>query len=235
MSLSIDEYMSFRCIKDRKDAMTQMREGAEVLSRTRLEHEGKDGWAYLYLAPSGGVNLKKGLVFFEFHESYFELIKSYPVMPYPSGMLGHNPHYEPNSYYLERKISEHKNMNYYKPNGDIIGVRTLLASCPTLPKYEDVMAESRQVSKRIIEPFERDMDAIESFAWEYCGKNGEQVEQPKNYQEFEAALIRIHWHNYPEREKILPKGLSEKERRTRKGKAIAKQRAKAKGDHTPMQ
>jgi hypothetical protein len=49
----------------------------------------------------------------------------------------------------------------------------------------------------MIEPFERDMDALEKiFIWEYIG------DQPSTYQEFIDAKVRIYWLNYPNTKKL---------------------------------
>ncbi|NCB72465.1 MAG: hypothetical protein EOM45_11915 [Clostridia bacterium] len=101
-------------------------------------------------------------------------------------------------------------MNRNKLNADIIGVMTLLESTPIIPKYEDIKDQGR-INQRIIEPFERDMDAIrDTLKWQYCGTNGTQIVPPTNYEEFSKALIKIAWNNYPER-KEHPKKNKRKE------------------------
>ena len=82
-------------------------------------------------------------------------------------------------------------MNLGKPNENIIGVETLVNSSPTFPKYEDV---NYRFTQFILEPFERDMDAIKSIKWHYAG------EQPTNYNEFITSNVVITWVDYPDDE-----------------------------------
>ena len=57
-------------------------------------------------------------------------------------------------------------MNIGKNNEDIISVKALLSDAPYIPSYEKVMKTGRQLNQRIIEPFERDMDALsETLCW----------------------------------------------------------------------
>ena len=79
-------------------------------------------------------------------------------------------------------------MNLGKLNENVISVKTLIDACPNFPTYEDVMGGAGQISKRIINPFERDMDSLSpGISWEY------QRESPKNYSDFINSNIIIHW------------------------------------------
>ena len=82
-------------------------------------------------------------------------------------------------------------------------VKNLLACCPNIPSYEEVMATDRKVGKRIIDALEKSLDAIQetgAFSWEYCEKNGEPLQAAgfDNYKDFAAARVLIHWHDMPE-------------------------------------
>lgn len=79
----------------------------------------------------------------------------------------------PNSFYFLRRIVEKQTNERRKKNDGIIAVKTLLTATPNLPSYEKVMETDRHVKQRIIEPFERDMNALsEVVSWEYCHSNG---------------------------------------------------------------
>ena len=126
---------------------------------------------------------------------------------------GHNP----NSYNFLRKLMTHKNMNCGKANEDIVSVRTLLDACPYIPEYATVMESDRAVKKRIIEPFERDMNALKkTLTWCYCHSGGTPFSSKEvsvmNYPMFVNALIKTTWVNYPD----------QAERREKQKKAAAK-------------
>lgn len=206
VQLSLSDYMSMRGLRDVKSARTQVREDIRALDRLRIEYKekkrGKQG-DFLNVSISGGTNgIVRGVIVFRFNQDFFNVLMKYPIMPYPKEILALNPKYNPNSPHFLRRISEHKNMNYFnkQTQGNIIGVKTLLEASPELPKYEDIK-EDGQIEQRIIAPFERDMDAIDSFKWYYCGKNGARVEPPTNYFEFEKLNIKIEWTSYPARKK----------------------------------
>ena len=112
-------------------------------------------------------------------------------------------------------------MNINKSNENTISVKTLLECTPELPKYEEVMSSGKHVEQRIIKPFTRDMDAITSFRWHYCGKNAAQIEEPDSYAEFEKSLIHIEWLDYPDQTKRMEakkKRVAASKRKTSKGR-----------------
>ena len=91
------------------------------------------------------------------------------------------------------------------------------------------MATDRHLDTRIINPFERDMDALaDTLKWEYCHSNGEPLSNEElsnfNYQLFKDCLIRITWLGYPDQTARLKRIADNR----------AKKRAK-KGGKTPQQ
>ena len=202
VKLPLADYMLMRGLKDIKTAREQVKNDLEALFRISLSFsENKKGKNenYIDMRICTTKGIVKGVIVFGFNEKFFKLIKDYPIMPYPREILSFNLNNNPNSPHLLRRISEHKNMNYGKANEDIIGVKTLIEASPPLPKYEEIK-DIGGIEQRIIKPFERDMDAIESIKWNYCGKNGTQVEYPTTYTEFIQAKIKITWTSYPTRQ-----------------------------------
>ena len=225
VKIPLADYMEKRGLKDVKEARRQVKADMEALTRLKMEFkEKRHGNAqgdFLTVTLAGGTHgIVKGTIIFRFNQDFFEVIKKYPVMPYPQEIYRLNSHYNPSSAYFLRRIAEHKNMNGGKGNENTISVKTLLESTPELPKYEDVIANRGQVEQRIIKPFTRDMDAITSFKWHYCGKNGLQVEEPDTYADFEKCLIHIDWQEYPDQTKRLE---------AKKKRATASKRIKTKG------
>lgn len=203
ITLSLDEYMEMRGIKNKKTMRQQVKGDLNILYDISIifkEHEkGKKEETYDFRLCTGKNNMENGIIFFEFHPTFFEYLKSKRVSPLPKGILKLNQNNNPNSFYFLEKISSHKAMNYFFTNANTLSVRVLLGSTPFIPKYEDIKGKGR-INQRIIEPFERDMNALsKTLTWKYCGKNGIPINYPTTYAEFINSLIKITWFNYPER------------------------------------
>lgn len=205
--IPLSAYMERRGLKDRKEAKNQVKADLEVLRQTSITGEEKRGknttaYSFVNIADSGEVR-RNGDIVFTFGTTFYNMLLGYPIMPYPEQLQTLNNKRNPNSYYLLRKIAEHKNMNVGKKNEDIIAVKTLLAVAPFLPSYEEVMAGNRNIADRIITPFERDMDALgNTLQWYYCHTNGEQLTdtelQALNYDLFITLNVKTEWRSYPD-------------------------------------
>ena len=205
--LSVDDYMKRRGLKDRKEARKQLTADLGVLLKTSISWEEKRGASSI---PFAGVNVtdswlwadkKKTSVAYTFGQTFFNVLRGYPVMAYPALLQKLNGNANPNSFYLGRKITEHKNMNSGKKNENLIAVKTLLAVAQFLPSYEEVMKGNRNIQDRIITPFERDMDALEdALSWNYCHSLNEPLTDAElatmDYATFEGLLIFTSWKDY---------------------------------------
>ena len=205
--LPLEEYMKRRGLKDRKEAKTQAKADMEILRGASFSWEERRGkktesYSFVNLADSGEIR-RNGDIVFTYGNTFYNILLGYPVMPYPAQLQTLNSKRNPNSYYLLRKIAEHKNMNIGKKNEDIIAVKTLLSVAPFIPSYEEVMSGNRNIADRIIGVFERDMDALETtLSWHYCHS----LEQPltdeelntMSYATFEGLMIHTEWRNYPD-------------------------------------
>lgn len=126
-------------------------------------------------------------------------------------------------------------MNVGKKNEDVIAVKTLLAATPNIPSYDVVMAKDRALSRRIIEPFERDMNALkDTLTWTYCHSSSQPLTNEElsnfSYQIFIKLLIKIDWKSYPDqtaRLKRKAERIGQARQRKDKGKATAAQEEKA--------
>lgn len=216
VALPLKDYMQMRGLKDEKETRKQVKRDLDALARVRFEYRGKgkekDNW--LHVALYGGTSgIKNGVIFFRFNEDFYHSLQvgegKYLFMFFPKEALRLKDNAHPYSYALARRIAEHKRINIGARSEDKIGVQTLIAACPGFPTYEEVMAGNRNISDRIIAPFERDMDALsEAFVWEYVG------EQPETYQEFTDAQVRIRWRQYPPTKDLIES--KEKRRKTEK-------------------
>lgn len=206
VTLSLDEYMSKRGLSDRKEARKQVTEDLDTLYNASIsfkEKRRKQEQDFLDVRICDAKGIKNGIITFSFGSTFYNILLGYPVMPYPPQLLRLSGKRNPNSYYLLRKISEHKNMNIGKKNEDTIAVKTLLASSPYFLSYDEVMKTDRHLNKRIIEPFERDMNALaDSLTWQYCHSNNEPLTDDElkgfSYSFFSELLIKVYWITYPD-------------------------------------
>ena len=236
--LPLDDYMRMRGLTDRKEARKQAVEDLEILFSDRISgkekrtKEQEKAFFDMRIIDFKGID-KKGNITVTFGTAYYNIHKNYPVMYYPPQLWLLNGKRNPNSYYLLRKISEHKNMNVGKKNEDIIAVKTLIANAPTLPSYAEVMDTDKHLSQRIIEPFERDMDTLaDTLTWEYCHSNGEPLKKEEldnlNYDTFIGLMIKTAWTYYPDQTARMER----KAERQAKAKATRKRATKKKSETT---
>lgn len=230
--IPLSDYMERRGLKDRKEAKAQAVADMEILrtaSITGKEKKGKkeESYSFINIADKGTVK-RNGDIVFTFGASFYQMLLSYTIMPYPEQLQTVNNKRNPNSYYFLRRIAEHKNMNVGKKNEDIIAVKTLLKASPYIPTYDDIMKSGKQVDQRIIKPFERDLDALEdTLTWEYCHSNNEPLTdeelQNMNYSTFIELLIHTEWKQYPDQTARLQRKAERieqakaKPKRTKKG------------------
>lgn len=210
--IALSDYMEMRGIKDRKTAKAQVKADMEILRQANFSWEEKKGkktesYKFINLADSGEVR-RNGDIIFTFGSTFYNILLGYPVMPYPKQLQTINNKRNPNSYYLLRRIEEHKNMNVGKKNENLIAIKTLLKVAAYIPSYDEVMAGNKNLSSRIIEPFERDMDALEpTLKWNYCHSNNAPLKenelQSLNYTVFKDLLVCIEWTDYPDQTERL--------------------------------
>lgn len=229
VAISLEDYMAIRGLKDKKEARKQVKADLETLYNASLSfketvvEKGKKverDFVDFRIIESKGI--MKGYIVATFASNFYKHIKqNYFVMPYPSQLQRLSGKYNPNSYYFLRKITELKNMNIGTPSEDIIAVKTLLESSPQLPTYEQVMKTDRALARRIIEPFERDMEALEpTISWEYCQSKGLPLEEGSkavtDYTYFESLYIKVKWLEYPNEEERRAEGRAKYEEKKKK-------------------
>ncbi len=216
--IPLKKYMELRGLKDEKEARKQIKADMEVLKSVKFEYKGtgKGRGDWLSLSLYGGrAGIYRGVIEFRFTPEFYASIPKNQFMFIPKEYFSTRDRYNPHTAYFIRRIAEHKRMNLGKPNENIIGVETLVNSSPTFPKYEDV---NYRFTQFILEPFERDMDAIQSIKWHYAG------EQPTNYNEFITSNVVITWVDYPDVAK-----LTQRKKNSLNGDDTNKKRSKKRG------
>ena len=213
IKLPFKKYMAMRGLTDEKTARKQLEYDLEVLFNVSISftQKSKKGgkqtsqdYRDMRLVIDKGI--KRGVIVCTLHPEFYELIKSYQVMPISKKALMLNDKHNPNAYYFIMKLHEHRNMNRKHANKNTIAVSTLLDATPEIPKYEEVRNKKQaQYRQLIIKPFERDMDALEEagvIQWEYCHTNGQPLSndelQIMDYEIFSKLLIKFEILKYPQ-------------------------------------
>ena len=200
VEIPLKEHMEYRGLKDEKEARKQVNEDLETLFHTSITRNEGDSHDFNKLRIIGEGSIKKGVIRVGFYQGFFELAAKFLFMPMPIAALSFNDNKNPNSYDLARRIALHKFMNTLKhnKNADVISVKSLLDDCPNFANYEDIAKKgSRQYRRYIIEPFERDMNALSSvFTWQYEGIS-ETGKSSLMFDEFIKLNVIIKWLYYP--------------------------------------
>lgn len=209
VTLSLKKLMELRGLKNEKSARRQTEEDLETLYNASISFtqqlKGKKDFLDMRLVIDKGI--KSGIVQCTFHPDFYGLMKTYQVMPMNKKALALDDRYNPNAYYFLREFCEHMNMNYSKPNKNLISVMTLLKSTPEIPTYEELEKTNRQYKQKIIDPFERDLNKLEeirAITWEYCHTNAlplsDEELKEMDYEIFHKLLIHFELIDYPQRD-----------------------------------
>lgn len=226
ITLPVRKFMDKCELKDIKETRKQITDALETLFNARFSFKdkklGKDSQDFVDVRICDAVGIKNGVITFSLSNLFFNLMTGYPVMAYPEQLFRLNPQRNPNSYYMLRKIAELKNMNVAKKNEDVIAVKTLVENAPALPSYEEVKSGNRNFTKRIIDPFERDMNALsDTLTWQYCHKNNTPLTDEElmdfSYELFIELLVKVQWNDYPDQTARL-KAQAEKRKKRRPSK-----------------
>lgn len=223
IKITAKQYMDLTGLKDKKEAAKQLKEAAERLYNVSLKFDmevmypGKrkkevEHWERRILEAKAIWN--RGEVALIFTQPLWHYFQSAALMPINKNIFKINGKYNPNSYFFADKLLSHHNMNLTKPNANRISVSTLL-NAPTIPSYEEVAKSDRHFDKRIIAPFERDLDAL-MFpeygileSWEYCNAKGEPLTDEqldlKNYEVFSQLLLNFELKDYPDQTERIKK------------------------------
>lgn len=235
--MGLNDYMGKRGLTNKKEARNQVKADLEELYEASIGFKQKRGksepvdFKDMRIISSKGID--RGVIEVTLSTDFYHILLGYQVMNYPAQLWTLNNRRNPNSYYFLRKISEHKNMNVGKKNEDTIAVKTLLGIAPNIPTYEEVMKSDRALNRRIIEPFERDMNALEdTLEWEYCHTNGTPLTDEEldsfSYDVFINLLIKTNWNTYPDQTARLERKEERIEEAKKKKERLEKEVAKAK-------
>lgn len=201
--IPIAQYMEMRELKDRKTAVEAARKDLDVLASLKIyDTTGKTRYDRINIATRASIPKNGRSIEYSFSPEVFDIIKGKSCMLLPTELLKLNSHKFPHSIALLEKISELKHLNRGKPNEDIISVRSLIDSCPSLPTYQEVKRSGRHFKSDIIEPFIKNMNALSNvLKWSFCFSKEQPLSENETanltYDLFSQLNVRIAWNNYP--------------------------------------
>lgn len=211
IKIPLKEYMEKTGLSDEKEARKSINADLKTLYNISCEatspYGKKEHIEFRILDMKGEI--KNSVIIAGFSNAIYEHLMSCPVMPYANDLLK-IPNKYTYAYYLGDKINELMKYNQIdrttkdvKPYF-IASVKNLLKVCfdNGMPTYEKVQSTDRAIDRRIITPFENNMDACNCiFEWEYCNEKGIVLSDTqlsdRTYKNFEARYVKITFKHYP--------------------------------------
>lgn len=206
VSISLKEYMEFCNIKsNRTRATEQLRNALNLIARVQVEfsdvhfnRKHKSESEYYYFKIADGVSRDKftGNYSIFFSVNFLKYLSQTYIMPFNLRLLAINLKHTPHAYKLARRLLLHHNMNFFKANANIISVKVLLDSTD-IQTYEQLKGKG-QLTQRIIEPFELNLDYLQQnnfLEWKYASV------QDYCFQKWNDSYIEFKIPDFPAREK----------------------------------
>lgn len=224
---TLDEYMALRGLKDRKEARKQIQSDLEVLFNLSIgwmENTGAGEKAFDMMRVCYRTSLSRGgTITMAFSPELANYLVNAYEMKLPELYWRLSDKRNPNSSPLLWKISLLKKQNRGHASEDVISIRTLLENAPDIPSFDEVQASDRAFTRRIIDPLERDLNALSSvLSWEYCNAKRTPLTKKQlerfSYAMFIECYIRIQWTRYP----MLESAPSKRQATPKKGQKTPK-------------
>lgn len=157
------------------DTDTDRDECKKVIPKQLQELSKKTGYAIMDPIQNGAVT-------FSFGYDLAEYLSRKYIVALPD-QFGHiNSHKYPNARHIIYKLCTYYNTSksYNNAVTNRISIKELLKACTKIPSYQTVKDKrARRYSTYIMEPLERDLDALQDvygmIRWHYCKQNGERV------------------------------------------------------------
>lgn len=243
---TVREYMAATgrkvTVNNVKDVTKTLKKDLETLNEIKIKYTDKK-YSLDLIRPFPGVHLNRGQIRVTLEPAFAEYLahKTGFLMNYPAALLKlkeNNSNLYPLGYKLALNRSNDSNIKKGKAN--ILSVAVCLESCRGIPSIEKVRKDKNSPAKRIIEPFERAMDALQQQGvlerWEYCLAKGEPLGQAAvtDYKYFISLYVLYEIKDFPIGEELPRIQATAEKRQKRKERIerlidsnIAKSKAKA--------
>lgn len=231
VTLPLGEYMKICGIPDttasKKWTRKKVKEELDILYNLSLEWQeakGKETKGFIKRRICDSVGINRGKILFNFTPAMAEYLNNAYIMQYPIKLFKVDER-NPNAYFIGKKLTEHHSIdnNIKRGTADIISVKCLLEICNDIPTYEEVIETDRHLERRIIKPFEKAIEALETLniiTWEYC--NSKKVPltdgqlENMDYSIFINLFIKFTALDAPDQTKRIKERTKEKEAASKK-------------------
>ena len=228
ITLPVKDYMRYVGIEDTKSssdkALRTIKEDSSLLMNLLMEYESKKGkpeHRYMKARVLTAVEYTPGNITLTVSEQFADYLRNGYITQLPLKLLGTDGR-NPVILSLGMKLVNHQNIdaNVTRGTADIIGVKSLIEACDNLPTYEEVQADNRSFKQRIIDPLEKNLDALEEMGileyWEYCNAKKapltpEQVET-YDYATLVKCYIKFKFTYLPDQTERIKANLEKKKR-----------------------
>lgn len=181
-------------------AREKAKKGIKALKYIKYTYSKRNAKSQLNVSLYGGTDgINNGKAYFKFNDDFFKLNfylssdRFFAVLPIK--LLSLNEKYNPHSYLIAKKIWSLRRINRGNQKRETnIKVKTLYNYVLTLPRCE----KTTKRREEIIEPFERDLNAIENtglIKWNYNKEYNDKVasKKPITFEDWLEANIEIEW------------------------------------------
>ena len=156
--LNLKDYMGMCSHSDAKEARRKINADLAILCALSISYTDKNKKRNSNIKLFDTATIKNSIITVALNPGFADIMRHTYVMPFPVSIMTVKTDKYPNTYYMLRKIAEHKNINYGKPNCNTLSAKTLLSSAPVLPTVEQVRnSYNHSIYKRIFVPFCRDL------------------------------------------------------------------------------
>lgn len=152
-----------------------------------------------YIGICGGTAVvANGVICFNFNTDLIPSLNRLAPADYPKEIWDADP--RTNKFQFGRYIAQNYRINEGKERQNIITVKQLLSVTDNLPTIEEVTKMKGSPKHKIIRPFFRDLDNLESVYYDVIDENGQIVDYPEmlDYPTFEKCSIVIDYSDYPD-------------------------------------
>lgn len=180
VTIPLDRFMELCGVPSTKASKDKMRRKVKEdldtlyhISMEWTENSGKKQRDFAKMRICEKVGIIRGNITLSFSTDMARYLTNAYLMQYPVEILKLDER-NANIYPLGRKLLLHNSIdnNRRKGTANIISVTSLLAVCPTIPTYGQVMSTGRQLEQRIKAPFENALNALPFICWEYSNSKG---------------------------------------------------------------
>lgn len=223
VSLTVDEIMEARGLKDRKSAANSLRKEADTLYRFTIDYKDKTTGSFgrrriVQAIDYVGGKGRTAQVVATYSDAFFKHISESKTIIKRRDSIMKIPGNKTTEYFLACAFEDHERRNIDNPTiRNRLSVANLLEKCK-LTAYED-LNDKAQVSQLIITPFREALDYLEErgiFSHKFLHKGGDFLTYEEldrldyDYRLFSSLIVEVDWYEEADYTQLLEAKASRK-------------------------